>query len=103
MASPFVVDLAVVVASALTILVVGWRPVARRLGAATVAVAWLALVVEFLGVGSWRSIALAQAVGISAFWLVDRGIPGNRPRPGWLWVLGGVVVILAIASALVPD
>jgi protein-S-isoprenylcysteine O-methyltransferase Ste14 len=34
-----------------------------------------------------------------AFWLVDRGIPGNKPRPGWL-VVYAILLFLASAFAI---
>lgn len=33
------------------------------------------------------------------FWLVDRGIPGNKPRPGWL-VVYAILLLLASAFAI---
>ncbi|MFM1918089.1 MAG: hypothetical protein RJB01_1604 [Actinomycetota bacterium] len=41
-------------------------------------------------------LALGFALTITVFWLFDRGIPGNRPRPWWLWVLAVILVILAV-------
>lgn len=41
-------------------------------------------------------IALGFAVVITAFWLFDRGIPGNRPRPWWLWALAVALIVLAV-------
>ena len=47
----------------------------------------------------------AAAVAVSAlvlvFWLVDRGIPLNRRRPGWLVVLTWVTVLGALAATVV--
>ncbi|MBI1352046.1 MAG: hypothetical protein GC156_13115 [Actinomycetales bacterium] len=33
-----------------------------------------------------------------AFWLVDRGIPANRPRPGWVIALGVALILAAVAA-----
>jgi hypothetical protein len=33
---------------------------------------------------------------ILAFWLVDRGIPLNRPRPLWLKLLGAALIVVAL-------
>lgn len=41
-------------------------------------------------------IAIGFAVIITVFWLFDRGIPGNRPRPWWLWALAVVLIVLAV-------
>lgn len=41
-------------------------------------------------------IALVFTVLITIFWLFDRGIPGNRPRPWWLWVLALALIIMAV-------
>jgi uncharacterized membrane protein len=38
------------------------------------------------------------ALGL-VFWLVDRGIPGNKPRPGWL-VVYAILLVLASAFAI---
>jgi hypothetical protein len=35
---------------------------------------------------------------VLVFWLVDRGIPANKPRPLWLTVLGVVLVLAALAA-----
>lgn len=35
---------------------------------------------------------------ILVFWLVDRGIPANRSRPGWLIALAVVLVIAAVVA-----
>ena len=43
-------------------------------------------------------VALALFVLVAAFWIVDRGIPMNRPRPFWLSLLGAAVVIVALWS-----
>ena len=38
------------------------------------------------------------ALGL-VFWLVDRGIPGNKPRPGWL-VVFAILLFLASVFAI---
>jgi hypothetical protein len=40
-------------------------------------------------------------VVVAAFWLVDRGIPLNRRRPGWLVALAVVILVAAATSATV--
>lgn len=40
----------------------------------------------------------ALFVVLLVFWLFDRGIPMNRPRPGWLVALAVVLVIVALAA-----
>ena len=44
--------------------------------------------------------AFALSVVLAIFWLFDRGIPGNRTRPVWLWVLGVVVILVAILATI---
>ena len=44
-------------------------------------------------------IALGLFVLGLVFWLVDRGIPGNKPRPGWL-VVYAILLVLASAFAI---
>jgi uncharacterized membrane protein YidH (DUF202 family) len=41
-------------------------------------------------------VALGLFVLGLVFWLVDRGIPGNKPRPGWLVVFAIVLVVASI-------
>jgi hypothetical protein len=40
--------------------------------------------------------AFVLAAGVTGFWLVDRGIPGNRRRPWWVKI--GAVVLVVIAA-----
>ena len=40
-------------------------------------------------------------VVLGVFWLVDRGIPANRRRPGWLVALAVPMVAGALAAAVV--
>lgn len=44
-------------------------------------------------------VALGLFVLGLVFWLVDRGIPGNKPRPGWL-VVYAILLFLASAFAI---
>jgi cell division protein FtsW (lipid II flippase) len=44
-------------------------------------------------------VALGLFVLGLVFWLVDRGIPGNKPRPGWL-VAFAILLLLASAFAI---
>ena len=44
--------------------------------------------------------AFALFAVLSIFWLFDRGIPSNRSRPTWLWVLGVGVIVLAIVATI---
>jgi protein-S-isoprenylcysteine O-methyltransferase Ste14 len=115
---PLIVHGAVVLVplAALGLIVMTVRPsFSRRFGV---------LVVIVAGVGALASIGaklsgeeLAERVGVPAdhaelgdaaplvaiglfvlglvFWLVDRGIPGNKPRPGWLVVFA---ILLFLAS-----
>ena len=41
-------------------------------------------------------IAFAFFVVLLVFWLVDRGIPGNRHRPVWLRFLAVLLIMLAV-------
>ncbi len=49
--------------------------------------------------GQWLPfIAGGLFVLVLVFWLFDRGIPANRPRPIWLTVLGIVLVVASLAA-----
>ncbi len=48
---------------------------------------------------SCRWVALGLFVLGLVFWLVDRGIPGNKPRPGWL-IVYAIVLFLASVFAI---
>lgn len=39
-------------------------------------------------------------IAVVAFWLVDRGIPANRPRPVWVHVFAGVMVVLGAIAVM---
>jgi drug/metabolite transporter (DMT)-like permease len=41
-------------------------------------------------------IAIGLFLIVMVFWLFDRGIPMNRPRPTWLKVFGVVVILAAL-------
>ena len=43
-------------------------------------------------------IALALFVTLLVFWLFDRGIPGNRPRPVWMRLFAVLLVGVAILA-----
>ena len=43
-------------------------------------------------------LALLLGLGIAGFWLVDRGIPGNRPRPWWLRVAAVALIVIAVLA-----
>jgi len=50
-----------------------------------------------MSLGKWMPlIAGVLFLLILAFWLVDRGIPLNRPRPFWLTLLGIAVIVAAL-------
>ena len=45
-------------------------------------------------------IALAFFAVLLAFWLVDRGIPGNRFRPIWVRLLAALLIGLAVLATI---
>ena len=50
-----------------------------------------------MSLGRWMPvIAGALFVLVLVFWLVDRGIPLNRPRPLWLKLLGVALIVVAL-------
>jgi hypothetical protein len=50
-----------------------------------------------MSLGRWVPlIAGALFALILVYWLVDRGIPLNRPRPLWLTLLGVALIIVAL-------
>ncbi len=50
-----------------------------------------------MSLGRWMPlIAGALFLLILIYWLVDRGIPLNRPRPLWLKLLGVALIIVAL-------
>lgn len=85
------------------------RPASRRLaGFPTVALLLAIVLLAVDGVGNAVALAwatVATLVLVTGFWLFDRGIPGNRPRPGWLraWavllvVVAAVALVLAVSA-----
>lgn len=95
-----------------------WPRFSRRFGVLVVIVglvaaasSWLARVsggtlAESVGVtqehSEWghRMPVAAAVLGALTlvFWLVDRGIPGNRRRPWWLIIMAVVLVLIAILA-----
>lgn len=45
-------------------------------------------------------LALVLALGLIGFWLVDRGIPGNRSRPWWLRVAAVALIVIAVLATV---
>lgn len=45
-------------------------------------------------------LALVLALGLLGFWLVDRGIPGNRSRPWWLRIAAVVLIVVAVLATV---
>ena len=45
-------------------------------------------------------LALLLALGIAGFWLVDRGIPGNRSRPWWLRLAAVALIVIAMLATV---
>jgi hypothetical protein len=93
------------------------RRASRRFAAVIVPLAWIGAVASLIAedtgwllaeqVGlpqehatmadSLPVFALLLAASITGFWLVDRGIPGNRRRPPWFVGAGICLDLLAIA------
>ena len=42
----------------------------------------------------------AFSIAVIAFWLVDRGIPVNRPRPLWVHVFAAAMVVLGVIALI---
>ena len=42
----------------------------------------------------------AFCIAVIVFWLVDRGIPANRPRPLWVHIFAGVMVLLGVMALI---
>jgi hypothetical protein len=40
-------------------------------------------------------------LAVIGFWVFERGIPANRPRPVWLRVAAGGIVVLSVIATLV--
>lgn len=45
-------------------------------------------------------LALVLALGLIGFWLVDRGIPGNRSRPWWLRAAAVALIVIAVLATV---
>lgn len=97
-------------------LMIAWPSFGRRFGVLVVIVAGIgagsAVIARLSGeqlaervgtpvphadLGAWLpAIAIGFFVVVAAYWLFARGIPQNRPRPGWLVGLGVVVVLASL-------
>ena len=76
------------------------RPASRRIGGGLV----IALVAGCLLVGvagDRLGGAVVLLITGAGFWLFDRGVPGNRPRPGWLRAWAVLLVIVAVAALVI--
>jgi hypothetical protein len=104
------------IAALAAIAIVLRRSLIHRLGAATVIVTGLGTIAAW--VSRFSGAELASRVGypqphvelghdlpvhatvffllVTAYWLVARGIPGNRARPWWVTALGIVVILASI-------
>lgn len=100
MASPLalVAVLAVLLTAVGSLVMVLAPAVSRRYGGFAVLLAGVAAgagaVADLLPVAA----GLGLVVVVAAFWLVDRGIPLNRRRPGWLVALGVVMLVGGTAA-----
>lgn len=74
----------------------------RRLSPVVTLIAWLAGLIAWATqvTGSMPIVATGLALAVTAFWLVDRGIPGNRRRPAWFRAYALGLLLLALASAV---
>lgn len=75
----------------------------RRIAAAVAATAWMAAAMSswtVIGSAVAFIVPWALAVALTVFWLVDRGIPGNRRRPAWFKVFGFGLLLLAVACLI---
>jgi hypothetical protein len=74
----------------------------RRLSPVVTLIAWLAGLIAWATQvpGSMPIVASGLALAVTAFWLVDRGIPGNRRRPAWFRAYALGLLLLALASAV---
>lgn len=100
------------------VLAAAWPSFSRRYGALLVVIVWIATGSAWLaeesgeqlarevGVPSAHVIAaeplppfvLLFAVVMTVFWLFDRGVPGNRPRPWWLRLLAGALLVVSVIA-----
>jgi len=82
------------------VVIVIWVRLSRRWAPTVVIASWLAFV------GTWWLMSSGDAamatgllaVGATGFWLIDRGIPGNRRRPTWFKLYATCLVGLAVLS-----
>ena len=96
---PLVLLLQVLVGLGIVAIVLRVR-LSRRWAPMIVIASWLAFV------GTWwlmssGDAAIANgllAVAVTGFWLIDRGIPGNRRRPPWFKLYATCLVGLAVVS-----
>lgn len=118
---PLVVHFAVVLVpltSIGAILAAAWPSFSRRYSAMLVVLVWIATVSAWLAEQSGEQLALQAgapaehviaaepvpaftmllAIVMTAFWLFDRGVPGNRPRPWWLRLLAVALAIVAVVA-----
>jgi len=92
-------DVALIGAAVGAVLVALSRQTSRRFGGALALLAIVSGGLRWAAAGpSWTAVALV--VGIGGFWLFDRGIPGNRPRPAWLRLAALLLVVVAAAVAM---
>lgn len=81
------------------IVMAGSRQVSRRLGGYLALGALAATVL--IGVAGGAVVAPAALVlATTGFWLVDRGIPGNRPRPLWVRIFALLLAAVALAAIM---
>jgi hypothetical protein len=118
---PLIVHLAVVLLplSALGAIAISFRPAwSKRFGIIVVAGALMGAVTALISRSSGQELALqvgapAEHVNygnllplvafvffaaVTIFWLLDRGIPGNRRRPLGLKILAGFVVLISVGT-----
>lgn len=118
---PLVVHAAVVLvplAALGAVLMAFWRSFSRRFGVIVVIAAGVGAVASFVAKESGEQlaarvgepeqhaelgdvlplIAFALFVLVLVFWLFDRGVPENRPRPAWLIALAVLMVIAAAVA-----
>lgn len=89
----------VVIASIGAAVMACWPRASRRSGIAIVVLAIIGAVLSVVGDGwgrGWSAVLLAFAV--LGFWLIDRGIPGNRQRPAWVRAYAVLLIGIAVAA-----
>ena len=87
---------AILLTTVVAALLVTWPAVGRRAGG------WFVLASAGAGAYDvWSGlppVVLVAPALVMVFWLIDRGIPGNRARPLWLQTFGFGTVVLAAAE-----